>query len=107
METVLGSIHYPVTITHGRVQHHVRAIDRVLLTFRSTVITHTLTFAVAGDALPDGTVLNLGGTELTVGPHSQIPTTGREQWNLLALDLNPTWVGGQEMSVCANLPRVF
>ena len=100
----LGSIHYPVTITHGRVQHHVRAIDRVLLTFRSTVITHTLTFAVAGDALPDGTVLNLGGTELTVGPHSQIPTTGREQWNLLALDLNPTWVGGQEMSVCANLP---
>ena len=100
----LGFIDHPVTITHERVHHNVRAIDRVLLTFRSMVVTHTLTFAVAGGALPDSTVLNLGGTELTVGPHSQIPTTGREQWNLLALDLNPTWVGGQEMSVCANLP---
>ena len=100
----LGIIYPPVTITHERVQHNVRAIDRVLLTFRSMVVTHTLTFAVAGGALPDSTVLNLGGTELTIGPHSQIPTTGREQWNLLALDLNPIWVRGQEMSVCANLP---
>ena len=100
----LGLIGYPATITHGSLRHDVRAIGRVLLTYRSTVITHTLTFAVSGGALPDGTVLNLGGTELTVSPHSQIPTTGREQWNLLALDLNPTWVGGQEMSVCANLP---
>ena len=49
-------------------------------------------------------VLDLGGMELTVGTASHQTTEGQEQWDLFFLGINPTWVGGQEMTVCANLP---
>ena len=67
----------------------------------------SLSFIVSGGDLPDGTVLNLGATALTVGTDSHSSTAGLEQWNLRTLGLSPTWVGGQEMTVCANLAPVL
>ena len=94
----------PTVIPHGSTPYTVTDIVRFLATMGTTVTTHTLTFAVTGGDLPDGTVLDLGGTEFTVGTASHIVTEGEEQWDLFALGINPTWVGGQEMTVCANLP---
>ena len=62
---------------------------------------------VTGGDLPDGTVLNLGATALTVGTDSHSSTAGQEQWNLKALGLSPTWVEDQELTVCANLAPVL
>ena len=73
----------------------------------NTIHADTLSFTVSGGDLPDGTVLNLGATALTVGTDSHSSTAGLEQWNLNALGLSPTWVGGQEMTVCANLAPVL
>ena len=67
----------------------------------------TLTFRVSGGELPDGTVLNLGATALTVGTDSHSSTAGQEQWSLITLGLSPTWVADQEMTVCANLAPVL
>ena len=94
----------PTLIPHGSTPFTVTRIFRSLTTMGNTVLAHTLSFRVTGGDLPDGTVLDLGGTELTVGTASHQPTEGQEQWNLFTLGLNPTWVGGQEMTVCANLP---
>ena len=60
-----------------------------------------------GGDLPDGTVLNLGATALTVGTDSHSGTAGREQWDLQTLGISPTWVDGQELTVCANLAPVL
>ena len=62
---------------------------------------------VTGGDLPDGTVLNLGATALTVGTDSDTTTAGQEQWNLKALGLSPTWAEDQELTVCANLAPVL
>ena len=84
----------------------VTLISRVLITSPDGNLTDSdgLSFVVAGGELPDGTVLNLGGTTLTVGTDSDFPTAGQERWNLHALGLSPTWVGGEDYTVCANLP---
>ena len=73
----------------------------------NTTLGDALTFTVSGGDLPDGTVLNLGATALTVGTDSQTTIAGQEQWNLKDLGLSPTWVGGQELTVCANLAPVL
>ena len=70
----------------------------------STIDSDTLSFAVTGGDLPDGTVLNLGATVLTVDTDSATLTAGQEHWSLLALGLSPTWAEDQELTVCANLP---
>ena len=94
----------PTMIPHGSTPYTVTRIFRNLLTTGNTISTHTLSVDVTGGDLPDGTVLDLGGTELTVGTDTVTATEGQEQWNLVALGIDPTWVGGQEMTVCANLP---
>ncbi len=73
----------------------------------NTTLGDALTFTVTGGDLPDGTVLNLGATALTVGTDSQTTIAGQEQWNLKDLGLSPTWVSGQELTVCANLAPVL
>ena len=70
----------------------------------NTIDSDSLSITVTGGDLPDGTVLNFGATVLTVGTDSHRATAGQEQWDLFALGLSPTWVGGQELTVCANLP---
>ena len=86
-----------------------RTVTRIFRNLRTslngnTIVTDTLSFAVTGGDLPDGTVLNFGATVLTVGTDSHVPTAGQEQWNLQALGLSPTWAEDQELTVCANLP---
>ena len=94
---------YPVTL-----------LTRTLTTTRdgNTTYTDSVSFGVSGvnlpgGDLPDGTVLNLGATALTVGTDSHSGTAGREQWDLQTLGISPTWVDGQELTVCANLAPVL
>ena len=94
----------PTTIPHGSTPYTVTRIYRSLETTGNTINTHSLTFAVTGGELPDGTVLDLGGTEFTVGTNTVTATIGQEKWDLVTLGINPTWVEDQEMTVCANLP---
>ena len=98
----------PATIPYAT-GYTVTQISRVLSTSLdgSTTLTDNLSFAVTGGDLPDGTVLNLGATALTVGTDTDTTTAGREQWDLHTLGLSPTWVGGQELAVCANLAPVL
>ena len=94
----------PVTFTYGSTDYTVTHINRALTTSGNTITLDALSFEVSGGDLPDGTVLNLGGTVLTVGPNTVSGTTGQEQWNFVTLGLSPTWVEDQELTVCANLP---
>ena len=94
----------PATITRGSTGYPVASINRFLVTSGGTITADDLSITVSGGGLPDGTVLNLGGTHLTVGTDSHSSTAGREQWDFLALGLSPTWVADQELTVCANLP---
>ena len=103
-----GDLH-PATFTYGSTEVTVTEIFRALTTSLdgNTIHADTLSFRVSGGDLPDGTVLNLGATALTVGTDSHFSTAGLEVWDLLALGLSPTWVGGQELTVCANLAPVL
>ena len=96
----------PATFSHGSTEFTVTDINRIRTTplGTDTVTLDDLSLLVSGGALPDGTVVSFGGTELTVGTASEHDTVGSEQWDLLDLNLSPTWVGGQELRVCANLP---
>ena len=82
----------------------VTRIFRALTRIGTTIDTDSLSIAVTGGELPDGTVLNFGATALTVGADSHHATVGRESWDLFTLGLSPTWAEDQELTVCANLP---
>ena len=66
----------------------------------ATVLTNSLSFAVTGGTLPDGTILTLNGTALTVGTDTATGTTGQEQWDLKTLGISLDWVEDQRVSVC-------
>ena len=102
--TSLGGDLDPTLIPHGSTPYTVTRMDRTLQRTGTTVDAHTLSVIVTGGDLPDGTVLDLGGTEFTVGTDTVTVAEGQEQWNLKDLGIDPTWAGGQEMTVCANLP---
>ena len=91
-------------IPYGSTPYTVMQIYRNLSSTGDTIDTHSLVFHVTGGDLPDGTVLTLGETELTVGADSHRSTEGQEAWDLSSLGINPTWVDDQSMRVCANLP---
>ncbi len=92
----------PATITYGSTDYTVTQILRNLTTSANATLD-SLSFAVSGGELPDGTVLNLGGTTFTVGTDSRVGA-GQEQWNLRTLGISLDWVADQELTVCANLP---
>ena len=98
----------PATIPYAT-GYPVTLIARTLVTTRdgNTTYTDSVSFGVSGGDLPDGTVLNLGATALTVGTDTDTSTAGREQWDLQTLGISPTWVDGQELTVCANLAPVL
>ena len=98
----------PATITYAT-GYTVTQLSRALSTSLdgSTTLTDNLSFVVTGGDLPDGTVLNLGATALTVGTDTDTTIAGQEQWNLKALGLSPTWAEDQELTVCANLAPVL
>ena len=103
-----GDLHR-ATFPYGSTEVTVTLIYRALSTTLdgNTIRSDALTFTVTGGDLPDGTVLNLGATALTVGTDSQTTIAGQEQWNFRTLGLSPTWVEDQELTVCANLAPVL
>ena len=95
------------TIPHGSTEFTVTRVIRSVLKTGNTIDAEVLSFAVSGGTppeLPDGTVLNLDGREFTVDVDSATATAGREEWDLRDLGILFAWVGGQELTVCANLP---
>ena len=91
--------------TRGSTTYTVTQISRLLLISLdgNTILTDNLSLLVSGGTLPDGTVLNVGGTELTVGTDSATSTDGQEQWNLKALGIAFAWVEGQDVTVSVRL----
>ncbi len=70
-----------------------------------TVTSHGLNIIVTGGTLPDGTVINVGGTQFTVGTDIETTTTGEERWDLLALGISlPDWVVDQFVTVSLTFP---
>jgi len=59
---------------------------------------------VTGGELPDGTVVNLGGTEFTVGTGSESVAVGQEKWNLADLGTPLRWFKDQKVTVSLALP---
>ena len=64
----------------------------------------SLSLRVSGGTLPDGTVLNVGGRELTVGTDTATTVAGQETWNLRDLGISFAWVEGQQVSVSLKFP---
>ena len=70
----------------------------------SGVVSNTLAL-VTGAELPDGTVLTLNGTALTVGADSETTTVGRERWNLGTLGIDLDWVTDTKVTTSLNFPN--
>ena len=91
----------PAMFTREATAYTVTEVYRYLNTSLNgnTINGDNLTLTVSGGTLPDGAVLNVGGTELTVGTDSATSTAGQEQWNLQALGISFAWVEDQKVSV--------
>ena len=91
----------PDMFTRGPTAYTVTEVYRALNTSLNgnTILSDSLTLRVSGGTLPDGAVLNVGGTELTVGTDTATSTAGRETWNLKDLGISFAWVEDQEVSV--------
>ena len=96
----------PTMFTHGPTAYTVTNVYRLLSTSLNgnTILTDSLSLTVSGGTLPDGAVLNVGGTELTVGTDSATSTAGQENWNLQALGISFAWVEDQKVSVSLKFP---
>ena len=96
----------PATIRLGSTDYTVGGLERSVTVDRSTdtVSQDILSFDLSGGELPYGTMLDFGGTELEVNADSDVINSSAKEWNFLTLGLDPTWVEGQVMAVCANLP---
>ncbi len=70
----------------------------------SGIVSNTLAL-VTGAELPDGTVLTLNGTALTVGADSETTTVGRERWNLGTLGIDLDWVTDTKVTTSLNFPN--
>ena len=94
----------PAMFTRGPTAYTVTEVYRVLSTSLNgnTILGDKLTLRVSGGTLPDGTVLNVGGTELTVG--TDTATTDRRSGTLepqgprhfLRLGRGPEGIGERE-----------
>ena len=104
----------PATFTHGGTEYTVTQVEVYVITWDSqwvtslddpnSVLIHSWKMTVTGGELPDGTVVNLGGTEFTVGTDSATSTVGQELWSLTALGLSLRWFEGQKVTVSAAFP---
>ncbi len=68
-----------------------------------TVVAHSLSFFVSDGTLPDGTALNLNGTEFSVGTDTETSAEGQEIWDLRGSPLSG-WVKDQFVPVCLTFP---
>ena len=96
----------PAMFTREATAYTVTEVYRYLNTSLNgnTINGDNLTLTVSGGTLPDGAVLNVGGTELTVGTDSATSTAGQEQWNLRDLGISFAWVEDQKVSVSLKFP---
>ena len=95
----------PAMFTGGSTTYTVTKFFRSLRTSSdgSIIAMDTLLVEVSGGTLPDGTVLNVGGTELTVDTDTPTSIAGQEQWDLQDLGISFAWVEGQKLTVSAKL----
>ena len=90
--------------THAGTDHTVTQIFVQKLTEPGgSISAHSLVLST-GAELPDGTVLNVNGTELTVGTASHRSTVGQEQWDLKTLGIELSWTLDQKVTVSLNFP---
>ena len=96
----------PAMFTRGTTAYTVTEVNRSLTTSLdgNTIKTDSLNLQVSGGTLPDGTVLNVGGTEFTVGTDSATTNAGEENWDLRDLGISFAWVEGQKVAVSAKFP---
>ena len=105
----VGMLNYPGALsntdfTHAGTDHSVSYIHMVKGVLGSGAISgHTLGFITNAD-VPDGTVLDVNGTELTVGAESHNANVGKEVWDLKDLGIELTWGRGQKITVSLNFP---
>ena len=90
--------------THAGTGYTVTAINWSRVTQSGTVQTYALTLNT-GAELPDGTVLTLNGTALTVGTDSHSATVGQEAWDLRALGIDFDWVTDTKVTTSLNFPN--
>ena len=89
--------------SHAGTDYTVTELYRARAITNGAVTSHTLRL-VTGTTLPDGTVLTLNGTELTVGADSETMTVGRESWDLEALGIDFDWVTDTKVTTSLNFP---
>ena len=89
--------------SHAGTDHMVTAINWNRTT-ASGIVSNTLALET-GAELPDGTVLTLNGTALTVGADSETTTVGRERWNLGTLGIDFDWVTDTKVTTSLNFPN--
>ena len=94
----------PDMFTHGGTPYTVTDIQSSKSLQGTTVTSWILSFSVTGGDLPDGTVVHLGGTVLTVGTGSETGTAGSETWNLQALMIPLEWEEDQVVAACLKFP---
>ncbi|MCZ0936891.1 MAG: SwmB domain-containing protein [Gemmatimonadetes bacterium] len=92
-------------VSHGGIDYTVEEIIRTL-TMTAHFRWDEIGVRVSGGALPDGTMLTVAGTTLTVGANSGASlSAGTDIWDISALSL-PAWVQGQEITVSLKFPSV-
>ena len=91
---------------HAGTDYTVTQIFVSKTTIGGSTSTHTLSLAVSGGTLPDGTVLSLNGTQFTVGTDTDTATVGREQWEHPTHSNLPSWVQNQKVTVGLKFPAV-
>ena len=99
----LGALEQPPTFSHDGTDYTVTQVNQARVSSGGVVQTNSVNFA-AGAWLPDGTVLTLNGTTLTVGTDTESSTLGREQWDLTVLGIDFDWVTGTKVTTSLNFP---
>ncbi len=103
----------PATFSHAGTNYTVTSLSRSTLASLdgTTVLLDTLSIELSGGVLPDGAILTVAGTPLTVGTDTETATAGQEEWDLKALGVALAWVGDAEVTLSlrfsSNTPPMF
>ena len=103
----------PATFSHAGTNYTVTSLYRSTLASLdgTTVLIDTLSVGLSGGVLPDGAILNVAGTPLTVGTDTETATVGQEEWDLKESGVALAWVEGAEVTLSlrfsSNTPPMF
>ena len=100
--TSFGALGDPVGFSHAGTDYTVTLLEG---TAQSGLLSTNVFNLNTGAELPDGAVLTLNGTALTVGADSDHATVGAESWDLDALGIDFDWVEGTKVTTSLNFPR--